>query len=112
MGHAMIVTTAGKTRDTARRAGFQGARAYIPGCASWLALSVFLCLSVYSAAAAEKNPNAACLECHADKTLYKTNSAGVGISLYVEEAKLVRGVHNTNNCIGCHSGITDKHPDD
>ncbi len=31
------------------------------------------------AAVAEKSPNAACLECHSDKTLYKTNAAGQGI---------------------------------
>ncbi len=56
--------------------------------------------------------NSACLECHADKTLYKTNSAGKGISMFVDEAKLAASVHKTNTCASCHVDITSKHPDD
>jgi formate dehydrogenase gamma subunit len=56
--------------------------------------------------------NSACLDCHADKTLYKTNSAGKAAWLYVNEAKLIASVHRTNTCVSCHSDITLKHPDD
>ena len=66
-----------------------------------------------SALAAEpKNPNASCLECHGDKDLWKTNAAGKGVSLFVEEAKYAAGVHRTNSCASCHSSITSQHPDD
>jgi formate dehydrogenase gamma subunit len=61
---------------------------------------------------AQEIKNSACLECHADKTLYKTNTAGKGISLFVDEAKLKNSVHKTNTCASCHSDITSKHPDD
>jgi formate dehydrogenase gamma subunit len=56
--------------------------------------------------------NSACLECHSDKTLYQTNTAGKGISLFVDESKLAASVHKTNTCASCHSDITSKHPDD
>ncbi len=52
------------------------------------------------------------MDCHSDKTLFKTNSAGKGISMFVDEAKLQASVHKTNTCAGCHSDITVKHPDD
>lgn len=64
----------------------------------------------FTAVAALKNSD--CLECHSDKTLFKTNSAGKGISLFVDEAKLAASVHKTNTCASCHSDITSKHPDD
>ena len=81
---------------------------------AWLARASLLAvwLGVCSLAWAEKNPNAACLDCHADKTLYKTNAAGQGISLYVEEARFAATVHRTNTCVSCHADITSKHPDD
>lgn len=53
-----------------------------------------------------------CLECHADKTLTKTNSAGKEISLFVDAAKLAASAHKTNACAICHRDLTDKHPDD
>jgi formate dehydrogenase gamma subunit len=62
--------------------------------------------------AAQEIKNSACLECHSDKTLYRTNAAGKGISVYVDEAKLAASVHKTNTCASCHSDITSKHPDD
>src|SRR5215469_2182578 len=65
-----------------------------------------------SAPAAEEIKNSACLECHSDKTLYKTNAAGKAISMFVDEAKLAASVHKTNTCASCHSDITEKHPDD
>jgi len=73
-----------------------------------LALTAWLPVS----RAAEKNPNAACLECHSDKTLTKTNAAGKAVSLFVNETWLAGSVHRTNTCAGCHTDITDKHPDD
>ncbi|HVV73826.1 MAG TPA: hypothetical protein VHI52_20345, partial [Verrucomicrobiae bacterium] len=58
------------------------------------------------------NPNSACLDCHSDKTLSKTNAAGKEISLFVDAAKFAGTVHSTNTCASCHADITDKHPDD
>jgi formate dehydrogenase gamma subunit len=56
--------------------------------------------------------NSDCLDCHGDNTLFKTNSAGRAISLFVDEAKLKLSVHGTNTCLSCHADITKKHPDD
>lgn len=56
--------------------------------------------------------DSACLECHGDKTLTTTNSAGKEISLFVDAARLAASVHKTNTCVGCHADITAKHPDD
>jgi formate dehydrogenase gamma subunit len=56
--------------------------------------------------------NSACLDCHSDKTLTKTNAAGKEISLFVDEAKLAASIHKTNTCASCHADITSKHPDD
>ena len=64
-----------------------------------------------SSLAATKNPNSDCFDCHNDKTLYKTNAAGKGISLFVDEAKFAAGVHGTNTCKSCHADITPQHPD-
>ena len=71
-----------------------------------------LFLSSLSSLAADKIPNSACLDCHSDKTLYKTNAAGEGISLFVDEGRFAATVHRTNTCQSCHSDITSKHPDD
>ncbi|MCX6925622.1 MAG: hypothetical protein NT154_20790, partial [Verrucomicrobia bacterium] len=65
-----------------------------------------------AASAAEPIKNSACLECHGDKTLTKTNAAGKEISLFVDLAKLGGSVHKTNLCVSCHADLTDKHPDD
>jgi hypothetical protein len=59
--------------------GFLSAFGLVPLC---------LGLTVFAAIAAEKNPNSACLDCHSDKTLTKTNAAGKEVSLFVDEAKL------------------------
>ena len=56
--------------------------------------------------------NSACLDCHGDKTLTKTNAAGKEVSLFVDIAKLAGSVHKTNLCASCHADITVKHPDD
>ena len=65
-----------------------------------------------AASAAEPIKNSACLDCHGDKTLTKTNTAGKEISLFVNVAKLSASIHKTNLCVSCHADITDKHPDD
>ena len=77
-----------------------------------LGLALFVGYYVCAAPAHEEIKNSACLECHADKTLYRTNSAGKGISVFVDEAKLAASVHKTNSCASCHGDITSKHPDD
>jgi cytochrome b subunit of formate dehydrogenase len=78
----------------------------------FLAILTVCALTWSVTAAAEKNPNSACLDCHSDKTLSKTNAAGKEISLFVDQAKFAGTVHQTNACVSCHSDITDKHPDD
>jgi cytochrome b subunit of formate dehydrogenase len=56
--------------------------------------------------------NSACLDCHSDKTLFKTNATGQAVWLFVDEARFSAGVHKTNTCASCHSDLTVKHPDD
>jgi formate dehydrogenase gamma subunit len=56
--------------------------------------------------------NSDCLDCHGDNTLFKTNSAGKAISLFVDAAKLKHSAHKTNDCVSCHADVTAKHPDD
>src|ERR1035438_3790117 len=63
-------------------------------------------LGLLSGLAADKSPNSACLECHSDKTLTKTNAAGKEVSLFVDEARLKATVHQTNSCADCHADIT------
>ncbi len=63
-------------------------------------------------AVAEPIKDSACLDCHSDNTLYKTNAAGKGISLFIDTAVLQASVHKTNTCASCHTDITEKHPDD
>src|SRR5947208_14572178 len=53
-----------------------------------------------------------CLDCHGVNTLFKTNSAGKAISLFVDKAKLAASAHGTNSCFSCHADVTMKHPDD
>jgi cytochrome b subunit of formate dehydrogenase len=65
-----------------------------------------------AAGGAAANPNSACLDCHSDKTLTKTNAAGKEISLFVDERVFAGTVHQTNTCASCHADITSKHPDD
>ena len=76
--------------------------------------TIVLALATFGRAAsgADEIKNSACLECHSDKTLSKTNAAGKEISLFVDEAKLAASVHKTNTCASCHADITAKHPDD
>jgi formate dehydrogenase gamma subunit len=82
--------------------------------AAVLFAAIFLALNgpLAIASAAEQIKNSACLECHADKTLTKTNAAGKEVSLFVDVAKLQASVHKTNTCASCHADLTTKHPDD
>ena len=78
----------------------------------WLQRGLLGGLLAVSAVGGELIPNKDCLECHGDKELVKTNAAGRAVSLYVDAAKLAASVHQTNLCVGCHSDLTAKHPDD
>jgi formate dehydrogenase gamma subunit len=81
--------------------------------AGLLAATLFALDGATTAAyAAEPIKNSACLECHSDKTLTKTNAAGKEVSLFVDVAKLAASIHKTNTCASCHSDITSEHPDD
>lgn len=53
-----------------------------------------------------------CLECHSDKTLTSTNSAGVVKSLYTDATALQHSIHGKTACATCHNDLTPKHPDD
>src|SRR5690242_19658832 len=77
---------------------------------AWTVLASLCGLLALSASAGLSNGN--CLDCHGDNTLFKTNSAGKVISLFVDEAKLKLSVHKTNSCVSCHADITAQHPDD
>ncbi len=83
-------------------------------CKAWVRAAALLgvLFGTLTCFAAEEIKNSACLDCHSDKTLYKTNAAGKGVSMFVDEAKLTASVHKTNTCASCHSDITLKHPDD
>ena len=79
----------------------------------WISATFIVLLTTRSASpAAEAIKNSACLECHSDKTLSKTNAAGKEVTLFVDAAKLAASVHKTNACIACHTDLTAKHPDD
>src|ERR1035441_5876501 len=81
--------------------------------AALLAATFFALIGPLAAVSAvEQIKNSACLDCHADKTLTKTNAAGKEVSLFVDVAKLAASVHKTNLCASCHADITAKHPDD
>src|SRR5204863_4734230 len=60
----------------------------------------------------EEVKSSACMECHSEKMLTRTNAAGKEVSCFVDLAKLAASVHRTNSCASCHSDITLKHPDD
>ena len=76
-----------------------------------LAIAMLLA-SADRAAAAAVLRDSDCLDCHGDKTLSKTNSAGREISLFVDKARLAASTHATNSCVSCHADVTAKHPDD
>lgn len=63
-------------------------------------------------AISEEIKDGACLDCHSDNTLAKTNATGREISLFVDVAKLAASAHRTNTCASCHSDISSDHPDD
>ena len=57
-----------------------------------LLAATFLALTglVTALSAAEQIKNSACLECHNDKTLTKTNAAGKEVSLFVDDGQARR----------------------
>src|SRR5215831_4096259 len=77
-----------------------------------LPICTILILIGLPASAAPEVKNSACMECHSDNTLFKTNAAGKGISMFVDETKLAASVHKTNTCASCHTDISARHPDD
>ncbi|MEY2465961.1 MAG: hypothetical protein QOD03_482 [Verrucomicrobiota bacterium] len=81
----------------------------------WTVVGLALLLFVdgnFNASAAPILKDSSCLDCHSDQTLFRTNSAGKGISLFVDKAKLAASIHGTNSCVSCHADVTAKHPDD
>ncbi len=81
--------------------------------AVWILMGIAcLACGLDEATFAAEIKNSACLDCHADNTLYKTNAVGKAISLFVDEAKFAASVHKTNTCVSCHADVTLKHPDD
>jgi formate dehydrogenase gamma subunit len=77
-----------------------------------IAALLLLCSPVLGLRAAQEIKDSSCMDCHSDKTLFKTNAAGKAISLFVDETRLKASVHKTNSCASCHADITSKHPDD
>ncbi len=56
--------------------------------------------------------NSDCFDCHGDKTLVKTNTAGLVVSLFVDKASFTNSIHAKHLCVSCHTDITDlPHPD-
>jgi formate dehydrogenase gamma subunit len=92
-------------------AGVKSAPIHIRRYGLRVAIALFSLFFGMGALAAEIS-SSACMDCHSDKTLSKTNSAGKEISLFVDQARLAASVHKTNSCASCHSDITAKHPDD
>jgi cytochrome b subunit of formate dehydrogenase len=50
--------------------------------------------------------NEACFECHSDKSLTK-ETGGKEVSLFVDAEKYSRSVHGGNECISCHTDVTE-----
>jgi formate dehydrogenase gamma subunit len=71
-----------------------------------------LLLNVPSLIGAEPIKDSACMDCHEDKELWKTNSSGRAIHLFVDLARLKGSSHTTNSCVSCHADVTSQHPDD
>jgi formate dehydrogenase gamma subunit len=79
--------------------------------AAYLAVVLTVLTGLYAPGAAAIR-DSACLDCHSEETLSKTNSAGREVSLFVDKARLAASVHQTNSCVSCHSDLTTDHPDD
>jgi formate dehydrogenase gamma subunit len=79
---------------------------------AFLIASIALASGPFYGQAASGLKDSFCLDCHSDRELFKTNSAGRGISLFVDAKKLAASAHGTNACVTCHADVTAKHPDD
>jgi formate dehydrogenase gamma subunit len=77
-----------------------------------LAFVCFALTKCLAVSAAPELTDSFCLDCHSDKTLAKTNSAGKEVTLFADTTKLAASVHSTNTCASCHADLTAKHPDD
>lgn len=53
-----------------------------------------------------------CLECHQDRSLTQTDSAGIVHNLYVDKKLFSESIHGKLDytCIECHEGATQEHP--
>jgi len=65
-----------------------------------------------AAAATESIPNDKCLECHGEKDLTKDLPNGKQRTLFVDEKIRQSSVHAKLDCVDCHAGLTDKHPEE
>lgn len=87
---------------------------YRPALLIWNLLAAFVVvfLTLLPLRAADKPAKEDCMDCHKDNTLFKTNAAGVAISLFVDQARYAKSVHPTNTCRSCHADLSTTHPDD
>ncbi|MDH5298539.1 MAG: ammonia-forming cytochrome c nitrite reductase subunit c552, partial [Desulfobulbaceae bacterium] len=71
------------------------------------ALSAVLLLGTVTTAAWAID-NEACMDCHGDQSLSRSQSNGMKASLYVDFDKFKYSVHNVNGiaCVDCHADIT------
>jgi formate dehydrogenase gamma subunit len=79
--------------------------------ATAFAILVISSNSILFGASSDIVPNDKCMECHSDKDLFKTNSAGHGISLFLDERIFKNSSHGRTACAECHNEITSEHPD-
>lgn len=70
-------------------------------------LAVTPWVSVPFASAAAVISNDDCLNCHADKDLFKKTPDGKKISLYTDKKVFSASVHQKLDCVGCHQDIKD-----
>jgi predicted CXXCH cytochrome family protein len=68
-------------------------------------LAGLLLLGLVRPLAAQENSD--CLSCHSDDTLTKKR-AGKTVSLYVDEKRLAKSVHDGAPCVGCHTALAGK----
>ena len=75
-------------------------------------IQIGLLFCTRSEAAVTEIKDAACLECHSDKTLTKSNKAGKETSLFANPEVIKASVHKGRSCVACHAGMTAEHPND
>lgn len=60
----------------------------------------------------DRMPDESCLDCHAQRTLVKTNADEQIVSLFTDTAVLRASAHATNWCVDCHADLQPTHPHD